>query len=382
MGKIYLAGAESVFAHDEIKKAFNSLDMEIDFAEAIYMKKYFPKLKNSDFKFFNSAEEMEAESKIIPLSEFWISECIKNKERSFICNTALKASRSKKFFYEILKTAGNKVPMIFETKEDAEKFILNGGELIVKPDGLFSGYGIKTVTKENFHNFEKFIFNASNIKNRAIKLFEIKNSSALACEKIKGTEYSADCFFINQKVNIVRICKKEIVNIHGTPCTATCALVNSTEEISDALSRWCNALFEKENISFAQFDFIIDTSGNIFPIDFAPRVGGGMKELLENYEINLYANAVLGKEYSVKESNTFLTQFNYLPVKSGILNTDDFNLIKGKTFIFKHKGDFVPECPTSVASRVAVVVAEHSAIIEQQTIDSLLIKEDKIDFWK
>lgn len=382
MEKIFLAGAGSVFNHSEIKKAFESLGMEIDFAEAVYMKKYFPELKNSTFKFFNGIEEMPCDCRIIPLSEFWISECIKNNQKSFISSRALKASRSKKFLYETLGNAGSKVPQIFQSAEDAEKFIKDGGELIVKPDGLFSGYGIKTVTKENLSDFEKIIFNASNIRNRAIKLFEIKNTTSLLCEKIKGTEYSADCFFYNGKTNIVRICRKEIIYIHGTPCTATCALINSTEKISESLDNWCQTLFEKNNISFAQFDFIIDDKENIFPIDFASRVGGGMKELLESAQINLYANAVSGKEYPVKENDSFLTQFNYLPVKSGILNTDDFNLINGKNFIFKHKGDFVPECPTSVASRVAVVVTEHPAEISKETLDSLLIKDDKIDFWK
>lgn len=382
MEKIFLAGAESVFTHDEIKSAFKSLGIEIDFIEANYMKKYFPELKNSGFKFFDEINQMPSDSRVIPLNEFWISECIKHKEKSFISSKALKASRSKKNLYETLSAYGCKVPEVFDSKDKAEKFVFSGGELIVKPDGLFSGYGIKIVTEKNFCDFEKLIFNASSIKNRAIKLFEIKNTSALVCEKINGTEYSADCFFYKGKTSIVRICRKEIVYIHGTPCTATCALVNSTAEISEALKKWCEGLFEKNNISFAQFDFIIDESGNIIPIDFAPRVGGGMKELLECYEKNLYANAVCGKEYPVQKGETLLTQFNYLPVKSGILNTDDFNLIEGKTFIFKHKGDFVPECPTSVASRVAVVVAEHPAEISKKIIDSLLIKEDKIDFWK
>lgn len=382
MGKIFLAGAESVFAHDEIKSAFDSLGMEIEFAEAVYMKKYFPALKNSDFKFFNGINEMPSDCRIIPLSEFWISECIKDREKSFISIKALKASRSKKFLYETLGACGVKIPETFESIQDAEKFINDGGELIVKPDGLFSGYGIKIITKENFCDFEKISFNASNIKNRAIKLFEIKNSSALACEKIKGTEYSADCFFYKGKTNIVRLCRKEIACIHGTPCTATCALVNSTEKISEALEKWCSILFEKDNISFAQFDFILDDEENIHPIDFASRVGGGMKELLESCRINLYANAVYGREYPIEESESFLTQFNYLPVKSGILNTDDFKLIDGKSFVFKHKGDFVPECPTSVASRVAVVVKEHPSEISKELLDSLLIKDDKIDFWK
>ena len=119
------------------------------------------------------------------------------------------------------------------------------------------------------------------MNNRALKLFEIENNNALVTEYIFGKEYSADIFYFKGKISLVRLCKKEIVFIHETPCTAVYQLLNPNEKIKSVLEKWCNTLFEKENISFGQFDFIEDCEDDFVPIDFAPRVGGGIEELLK-----------------------------------------------------------------------------------------------------
>ena len=225
------------------------------------------------------------------------------------------------------------------------------------------------------------------MNNRALKLFEIKNNNALVTEYIFGKEYSADIFYFKGKISLVRLCKKEIVFIHETPCTAVYQLLNPNEKIKSVLEKWCNTLFEKENISFGQFDFIEDCEDDFVPIDFAPRVGGGIEELLKCCKKNVYADAVLNV-FNQNENNVFssdenyLSQFNYLPTKSGKIFNDDYKLLSGKKIIYKHKGDFVPECPSSSASRIAVVIANHKSPVEKEILDSLLIGSEHIEFWK
>ena len=163
--------------------------------------------------------------------------------------------------------------------------------------------------------------------------------------------------------------------------------MNPTAEIKSVLEKWCNALFEKENISFGQFDFIEDRDGDFVPIDFAPRIGGGIEELLKCCKKNVYADAVLNI-FNQNENNIlpldekYLSQFNYLPTKSGKIFNDNYKLLSGKKIIYKHNGDFVPECPSSSASRIAVVIARHKSPVEKKILYSLLIGSEHIEFWK
>lgn len=376
--KIILAGAASVSGHDEIIKAFSEIGFDADFIEAPFIKKYY---KDFLFKDISYTDTIPENSIAIPLSEYWISQCIKSRQCA-ISEKALKASRSKKYFYNLLAVAEIPVPEIFDTIEKAKNFVQeNNAAIIVKPEGLFSGYAVKIVSQKNLNLLDSLVQKAKEVRNNAIKLFEVENSSAIITELIPGSEYSADLFFCKGRLNLVRLCKKIVVEIHGTPCTAICQLVPCSTYFFEQVEKWCRVLFDNDNISFAQFDFIDNGCGRIVPIDFACRVGGGMSELFGECENNFYADAVWGKQYQSEVSKGYLTQFNYLPTKSGILSKDDYNLIEGRHFIYKHKGDFVPESPSSVASRIAVVVRNYPPATEKDA-GQLLIGDDCIDFWK
>ena len=65
----------------------------------------------------------------------------------------------------------------------------------------------------------------------------------------------------------------------------------------------------------------------------------------------------------------------------GIIERDDYDLAEGKQFIYKHKGDFVPECPSSVASRIAVVIKK-APLATVADAEKLLIGDERIKFWK
>lgn len=382
MEQIVLAGASFIFGLKKIREAFLSIGVEASFAEVPYMLSYQKIAEKNEIEF---TDEISKDKIVVPLSEYWISECIKNGSCR-ISKDALESSRSKRKLYSLLKNF--KAPEIFSSVPQARRFIEQTGKsVIVKPDGLFSGYGIKIVGKENIDEIERIIFNAQNVNNRALKLFKIKSNEALVTECVLGKEFSADIFYFKGKISFVRLCKKEIVFIHKTPCTAVYQLVNPDEKIKSTIEKWCGILFDEDNISFGQFDFIEDDEGNFVPVDFAPRVGGGIEELLKCCSENVYANAVLSipgeSGIDVFHSDEgCLSQFNYLPTRSGKIFNDNYELLPGKKIIYKHKNDFVPECPSSSASRIAVVIARHKSPVEKEVLNSLLIGDNHIAFWK
>lgn len=377
--KVILAGAASVAGHIQILEAFSSIDIKASFAEASFMRKYMSLPKGTPVSFMDKIPDG---SIVLPLSEYWISQCVKTRKCA-ISDRALKSSRSKKFLYELLSHHGVPTPEIFDDLATARDFISSNPEnkVIVKPEGLFSGYAVKTVGREKLDQLEELSQKAGDVHNNAIKLFEIESKGALITEMIPGDEYSADLFLCRGRLSLVRLCKKVVVQIHGTPCTVICQLVPCRADFLEQMSKWCRILFDGTDISFAQFDFIDRRNGKLVPIDFACRVGGGMAELFGECESNVYADAVVGKQYEVNASSGYLTQFNYVPTKSGIIEKDNYNLKEGKQFIYKHKGDFVPECPSSVASRIAVVVKKAPLATEEDARE-LLIGDERIRFWK
>lgn len=377
---LLLAGAASLLGHDQILKAFADLGYTASFIEAPFIKKYMA--PSSLYPATQYMDAAPAHSIVVPLSEYWISQCTKF-HTCRISTTALKASRSKKFLYDFFSKNRIPSPQIFDTLNKAQEFIDHGGRVIVKPQGLFSGYGIKIVSMENRSELEHFAKRAASVNNNALKLFGITSTHALVTQVLEGTEFSADIFFYEGRISVVRLCRKVIANIHGTPCSAVCQLVPLTPKIEESLASWAELLFEKDNISFGQFDFIVTEESGIVPIDFACRIGGGMSELFSNHSRNLYADAISGSTYQVEDNGTYLTQFNYLPTKSGKIENENYNLMEGKTTIYKHKGDFVPECPSSNTSRIAVVVNK-SPIINPtaELFKNLLVGDETIGFWK
>lgn len=384
--QIVLAGASSVFGLSEIREAFRSLGIEAVFAEAPYMKKYQDCAEQDDIEFCGTIPHGK---KAVLLSEYWISECIKSGN-CLVCEKALRAGRSKKFFYSLLKNT-QRVPELYSSPEEARRYAeLTGGTILVKPDGLFSGYGIKIVQKDNLCSLEKYMFNAARLHNNALKLFSVTGGSVLLSEYVCGTEFSADIFYFRGAVAVVRVCRKEIAVIHNTPCAAVYQLAGCSEKISACLEKWAHAVFESDDISFGQFDFIQTDGDEFVPVDFAPRVGGGIRELLMNCKENPYALAV--KSLSCHEASEIpekkaeetmaLTQCNYLPTKSGIISNDCYRLLPGIPYIFKHAGDFVPECPSSAASRIAATVSMHRFPIEKELLPLLLVGDEHISFWK
>lgn len=102
-----------------------------------------------------------------------------------------------------------------------------------------------------------------------------------------------------------------------------------------------------------------------------------MKELFSEFE-NVYANAFSHKEIISPDSKNFPSMVNYLPVVNGYVMNDNYNLLEGKQFVFKNKGDFVNKNPGSVMSRVACVILRHPEEFTDEEMESFLIGEEFI----
>ena len=377
MQNIVLAGARSVFGLSEIKKAFPE-EYSVSFADAPFMSELdlhgFPENEKIIF-----TTEIPPESLVIPLSEYWISWCIKNGQCR-ISEKALKSSRSKSFFYKLMEEKGFDSPRIYPGLSEAMSVLEEGMKIVVKPDGLHSGYGVEILDKSGKEKLSKYLDEASTLHNRTLRIMEIENHGAILTEAVEGTEYSADCFFCNGRVSVVRICRKKTVILNEKPCSCVYILVNGEDPIygrfSEILEGWMKALFDETDISFGQFDFIVQNEGGIVPVDFASRVGGGISELLIESGVNLYAESIacsFGSKEMETDFRKNLVQLMYLPVVSGYVHNDEYPLEEGRQHVFKKKGDYVISNPSSVGSRIALVVREHEGEIKDEEVSALLL---------
>ncbi len=393
---VFIAGATSIFGLSSIKEVFNSLGFNTSFVDAPFMEPFLSDEETEKIEFLKEINISDSDF-VLPLSEYWISYCLNNLDKNIarISKKALLASRSKILLNETLQAENIDVPQIFATKEEAYKALQSSKSLIIKPEGLHSGYGVEILKDPDMELLEKYFLQASTLKNKVMRIMQIENKGALFSEYVEGTEYSADCFWFCGKMSLVRLCRKNIVNIKNKPCTACIQLVEPDEPAIYALQNWMNALFEKTDISFAQFDFIIEEkTKRILPIDFATRIGGGMTELLKELPFNTYSEAVKNAKenetnrFSAKSflsifddepDNSLYTQLNYLSTKSGYIINDNYPLYgknQSRKIIYKHKGDYAISNPSSVQSRLAIVLAKlKQSEITDELIDSLLLGE-------
>lgn len=350
--KVVLAGATSVHGLPLIKEAFNSLDINIEFVEATFMKDYIHCIDNQ-VRFTDSVDN---DSIVIPLTEYWISYCIKTHQ-CLISEKALTASRSKKYLNDILNANSLSSVKIF-SYEQAKERLQKGQRIVVKPEGLNSGLGVQIVTLDDIDKLDLYILQAESLKTKNLRLTQVENNKAILTEYIEGQEYSADCFIFNGRISIVRVCKKKIINVNNKPCTLAYFVVKPSIEILRTLTRCMECLFDKNSISFAQFDFIVTENKHVVIIDFASRIGGGLFELMSQANTNPYADAITGicKLY---DNHKVLTQLNYLPVKKGYIFDENYKLEQGYQVIFKHKGDYVTSLPSSIGSRIALVIQKN-----------------------
>ena len=387
MEKIIIGGAAFIFGLGELKEAFEALGHQLKFIEAPFMNDY---IEIDEKNLVNFSADLEEEGVLLPVSEYWITKALENS-KSRINIRALKASRSKVYFSKLLEENGVKVSSPVSVENACEGF-LEGRKYIVKPEGLYSGYGVRLV--ESKAELENALEKCACVKTHSLKLFGINNKTPVIWENIEGTEYSADCFLYGGKMEVVRVCRKRIALIHNNPCTVAIQIIPCSDRILKALTKWNSILFDENDISFSQFDFI-DDGENLVPVDFASRVGGGMANLLKMAG-NPYAKAVrrMAEQFGLHKTQGcsivfdkadckkgYPSQVNYLPVRSGKIKNLSFETVTERTVYNKKPGDFVPESPSSVASRIATGFGFLDNL-DELPLEKLLLGDSFIGDWK
>lgn len=354
--KLIFAGAASLFSLEKIRSSFSEKGFDVSFCDASFMKGFVSQ-KDAPLIDFSDNLEPDSESFVVPLTENWISWCIK-KGNCRVSDKALKASRSKTFFYQILRESGHKVPDLFDTYEDAVSHLDRDSYIVVKPDGLFSGYGVEIIPLKEKEKVSFYMEKASEIKNHAMRIMNVSTSRAILSAFTEGTEFSCDSFVNKGEKKLLRLCRKKVVLINDKPCTQIVSFLSPSlpeyKFFEKEIFSWLQCLFSEDDISFAQFDFKFLPEGILVPIDFAARIGGGMKELFQTASKDFYSDVLFGSKNEEKTDS--YTMYNYLPAFKGTIVRDDFPLVSGEKFVFKKKGDHVISNPSSHASRIACVV--------------------------
>ncbi|MCQ2982668.1 MAG: ATP-grasp domain-containing protein [Treponemataceae bacterium] len=394
---LIFAGTSFIFGLDDIARACRNRGWNAVFVEAPFIQRY---------GFMNDAsggqqpcadvvysddwdalqEHAAPDAVLIPLSEYWISRCT-DAGIPFAVGPgpdALRASRSKTFLYETLSAAGIPVPATYADLQAARSAIAAGSRIVVKPDGLFSGYGVEIVGPENAGDLEMHALKAAGLKNNATKLFQVESTDVLLSEHIAGIEYSADCWICGGTVTVVRVCRKHLAVINDKPCTIAVEYIPVPDTHRDPLAAWCRTLFGADDMSFAQFDYI-DRGSDLVPIDFACRVGGGMKTLLSTAGC-CYA-AAIAKEplVPVDAGGAHPMLVNFLTTTSGYLTTDAATLpaaaaytTTGKLTVYKHPGDYVTSNPSSAASRLADLVTWTAEAPAPETLGAFVLGAEHV----
>lgn len=343
--KVLFAGAGSLFGINEIKNSLQQVNIESCFVENSFMSK---KLENEDKREVKITEDIlfDDYDLVLPTNEYWLSKCIKQNV-SNISDQAKKASRDKIYFNTCLSNYG----IITSSLCDYDYVCKNSGTYIVKPRYAYSGKGVSVCNNQNYESLLKSIdFAKTGISNTS-EITNLKENEVTFWKYEEGIEYSADVFYYKGDIHFIRLCEKVIKIINNRPCTLGYKLINEVSSISTAIKSWCRALFEEDNISFIQFDFIKRARDGIYiPIDFASRIAGGVHTLLKELDYNPYLNAMLLNDYKISTMNT---QINLISCKSGKVKSDDYSLETFKCNKNKKVGDVVTEDITSGSNRLA-----------------------------
>ncbi|WP_289048888.1 hypothetical protein [uncultured Psychrobacter sp.] len=306
-------------------------------------------------------------SEVVPLDEYWVTQCAA-REVNNISKTALLASRSKLYLSECMKNAHlTYVPR--EYLDDTQ--IIPWSSYLARLDASYSSYGI-------FRNKDSEAVDAKTITEKVLKGFKGSLSYVLGdiqpkivIEKfIDGIELSTDVVIKDGQVKILRLSRKVINWLDGTPVCDSYISIPITKEYREIIELWVSTLFTERCTSFAHFDFIL-SDNEYFPLDFSCRLGGGLDALKLFEGVDSYiANSLL--DIPVYFSD-YSTQKNLVTQKTGVIK--DLN-IKSKDSYFvrytKSIGDTLPKNIGSANGRVAEICFSSDSI-DNALKESILI---------
>ena len=377
--EIILGGVSSIFGLEEIKNMIEEKGLSVCFLETEYMIGKNP-MNNTNIKICDEAN-IEEKSIFIPLNEYWLSYGHK-KKIDRISDRAYKSSRSKKFFSNLLNS--NNIDCCKTISlEEAQRRIGQGGKVLIKPDSYYSGHGVRIVEKRNEDKLDQYLYEANIITDDAKRVLMIEKGFAEMWDYIEGEEYSADVLVLDGKIDILRLCRKKIVIIDDMPCVIAYVTESITSKVQDIIQGWVDLLFDKDNISFCQFDFIKNANTNKFvPIDFSCRVGGGMTDMIKCYEHNIYQEAlekIITKHKIIKNPAAGIYQFNILPIKCGELYSNAYNIATRTVKKYKKEKSIIDRIGGSSNDRLGCVVGDnYSDNMFDELFCNLLIGEGYI----
>ncbi|MBZ9631256.1 ATP-grasp domain-containing protein [Salegentibacter sp. LM13S] len=360
--KIVLAGVATISHFDSLIRILDSNNIVYYLIENNLLFHKIPK-EYHDKVLMTDQLPLDADL-IIPFNEYWISKILFIKKRYRRIGpslNALYASRSKLKMSEILLSKGIKSVARFPLDKIS---CLRTKKIVIRPDCGYSGYGILFTEKDKVSTFDQ-IENIvlSNIPGSMNKILGIEHNQLICEGFIEGQEYSIDVFKNKESVSIIRLSKKKISYIDNVPCVIGYLQIKATSKFSKQIKSWVDAIFDKDDISFAQFDFIENSNNELLPIDFSCRVGSGVSDLIINSaNANLYAycisNVIRKEKYELSFQENW-AQFNFIPQKYGGVKQIDISWPTPHIVIYKKNiGDLVKKKHFGSAGNRVIEVIE------------------------
>lgn len=285
-------GASTLFGIDVIKSRLLDIGIETQYFEN---ERLFSQIAPKESKNVVLSNEIPnvPHAQYICVNEYWVTKLkdanIKNAPRK-----ALNASRSKYYLSQILATNGIECPASYTPDEAAQMLNAGTGKLLLKPDSLCSSHGVHILTKNNIARYDEYAKEIAETQKSKEDIFGVHECTSHIWDYVDGEEYSADVFVYRGKSAIVRLCRKTIVFPSDRPVCTVTELSTPTSEVEAHIAKWTQVLYGADDVSFAQFDFIVQKgTGKIFLVDFSARIGGGMQVLFGSLPSNIYADAII-----------------------------------------------------------------------------------------
>ena len=253
--RIILAGAYNITNIDTLIKIFKNNNIELMLIESHDM---YLRLPEEHRKQVIDTEELPScEGCIIPLNEYWVTKLLEaqnNGRQVGPSKKSLLASRSKLFLSDVLQHENLKYVPRFLIRDMKN---LDCNKMIIRPDGGYSGYGVTIVDNKSKANELDIISQIENSSPKKMLKILGQNEATAICEPfIDGVEFSTDFFKYKETVQIIRLSRKYIRWIKNSPCAIGYIQQNINSDIEVAIKEWANAIFEKQDISFGQIDFL------------------------------------------------------------------------------------------------------------------------------
>ena len=348
MNRVVLAGAAAIENVERLSALLQNKGLEFTLLENSTMYSSIPS-HHQEYVVQSESFNYTGET-FIPLNEYWIS-IAKDCGVNNLTDEAINASRSKLFLSTVLKLRN--IPCVNRYCIDDPKATFPE-RYIARPDTGYSGYGVFSYKDMGPFDRNRVIQAVtSEVKPSMTTVMATPEIRVVVEEYLEGDEFSADIFIQKGDIKILRIFYKSINWINGKPVCDSYVSIPQTAQIKQAIHSWCKAIFSKNCISFAQFDFIANNN-QLIPVDFSCRIGGGINTIKQFSGIDSYVFSAMF--HDDKLFNDFVCQKHILVSGAGYIKSIRYELPENFT-VYEHrqKGDSLHNNISSANARVADV---------------------------